>query len=293
MLKARLLAKYNTSIMNKFYSTSLLVLYSSFINATTLPTELVVPGGIVNLAVGSTQTAAPSVYFQDKKVLVLANEEQWIAVVGIPLKTKVGEQHIQVRNQQATQNITFSVQAKDYPAQYITLKNKRMVNPNPDDLARIRSERPAINKALNTWSQQVVSNIDFSLPVKGRLSSPFGLKRFFNNQAKNPHSGLDIAAPTGTEVNAPMAGKVINTGSYYYNGNTVFLDHGQGLISAYFHLSKIHAKTGQTIQQGEILGEIGATGRVTGPHLHWNVYLNKTKVDPALFVPTLSPSTSN
>jgi len=280
--------------MNKFHlSIALLLLYSGLITAANLPTELSVPGGVINLPLGSSQTPAPTVHFQSKKVLVLAHQNQWYAVVGIPLNAKIGEHHIQISENKKARDIAFTVQNKDYPAQYITLKNKRMVNPNPDDLARIRSERPAINKALNTWSQQVVSGINFNLPVKGRLSSPFGLKRFFNNQAKNPHSGLDIAAPTGTAIRAPMAGKVINTGSYYYNGNTVFLDHGQGLISAYFHLSKIHAKNNQYIKQGEILGEIGATGRVTGPHLHWNVYLNKTKVDPALFVPELSAATSN
>jgi len=280
--------------MNKFHlSIALLLLYSGLITAANLPTELSVPGGVINLPLGSNQTPAPTVHFQSKKVLVLAHQNQWYAVIGIPLNATIGEHHIQISENKKARDIAFTVQNKDYPAQYITLKNKRMVNPNPDDLARIRSERPAINKALNTWSQQVVSGINFNLPVKGRLSSPFGLKRFFNNQAKNPHSGLDIAAPTGTAIRAPMAGKVINTGNYYYNGNTVFLDHGQGLISAYFHLSKIHAKNNQYIKQGEILGEIGATGRVTGPHLHWNVYLNKTKVDPALFVPELSAATSN
>lgn len=128
------------------------------------------------------------------------------------------------------------------------------------------------------------------MPIIGRLSSPFGLKRFFNNQPKNPHSGLDIAAPTGTTISAPAPGLVINTGSYYYNGNTVFLDHGQGLVTGYFHMSKITVKAGQIVEQGTKLGEVGETGRVTGPHLHWNVYLNKTKVDPALFVPELSES---
>ncbi|NOR79784.1 MAG: peptidoglycan DD-metalloendopeptidase family protein, partial [Methyloprofundus sp.] len=88
----------------------------------------------------------------------------------------------------------------------------------------------------------------------------------------------------------PASGLVVDTGSYYYNGNTVFLDHGQGLITGYFHMSKISVKAGQIVEQGTKLGEVGETGRVTGPHLHWNVYLNKTKVDPALFVPVLSAS---
>jgi len=252
-----------------------------------LPKQLAVPGGIVNIELGSVATPAPEVFFQKKRVLVLESDNKWFAVVGIPLNSKVGQHSITIQsNKQKTQS-NFEVGAKDYPAQYITLKNKRMVNPNPDDVKRISSERPAINKALNTWTEQPINDLAFGLPVKGRLSSPFGLKRFFNNQPKNPHSGLDIAAPTGTAIAAPAPGVVINTGSYYYNGNTVFLDHGQGLVTGYFHMSKITVQVGQLVETGTKLGEIGETGRVTGPHLHWNVYLNKTKVDPALFVPEL------
>ncbi len=287
MQKALSLAKYNQLIMIKILF-SILCFLPFLVQAQNLPTMLAVPGGIVNIPLGKTDTAAPSVTFQAKKVLVLEQDKQWVAVVGIPLKIKVGQHSIQVKSAEKERKIDFSIADKDYPAQYITIKNKRMVNPNPDDLKRIRSERPAINKALNTWSLQAVDSLNFQIPVIGRLSSPFGLKRFFNNQAKNPHSGLDIAAIKGTDISSPAAGIVINTGSYYYNGNTVFLDHGQGLITGYFHLSKISVTDGQIVAQGSKLGEVGATGRVTGPHLHWNVYLNKTKVDPALFIPELS-----
>lgn len=252
-----------------------------------LPKHLAVPGGIVNIELGSIANPAPDVLFQGKRVLVLENDHKWYAVIGIPLNTKAGEYAVQVKSDGANDQRPFTIVDKDYPAQYITIKNKRMVNPNPVDLERISGERPVINKALNTWTEQPVEDILFSLPVQGRLSSSFGLKRFFNNQPKDPHSGMDIAAPTGTAINAPAPGLVINTGSYYYNGDSVFLDHGQGLVTSYFHMSKITVKVGQIVEQGTKLGEVGETGRVTGPHLHWNVYLNKTKVDPALFVPEL------
>jgi murein DD-endopeptidase MepM/ murein hydrolase activator NlpD len=253
-----------------------------------LPQQLAVPGGIVNIELGYIVNPAPQVFFQEKRVLVLENDKKWYAIVGIPLKTKAGKYAIQVGTGKKSSRIYFDIADKDYPAQYITIKNKRMVNPNPADIKRITSERPAIYKALTTWTEQPVDDLSFSLPVDGRLSSPFGLKRFFNNQPKNPHSGLDIAARTGASITAPAPGIVINTGSYYYNGNTVFLDHGQGLITGYFHMSKISVTTGQLVDSGTKLGEVGSTGRVTGPHLHWNVYLNNTKVDPALFVPELS-----
>ncbi|WP_428355993.1 peptidoglycan DD-metalloendopeptidase family protein [Methyloprofundus sp.] len=272
--------------MNKILLTLLLIPQIALSSA--LPQQLAAPGGIVNIQLGSVETPAPVVTFQDKRVLIVENDHKWYAIVGIPLKIKAGQHSIQVTSGATSTQLDFAIVDKDYPAQYITIKNKRMVNPNPDDLKRITSERPAINKALNTWTEQPVGDLLFSIPVEGRLSSPFGLKRFFNNQPKNPHSGLDIAAPKGTTISAPAPGLVINTGGYYYNGNTVFLDHGQGLVTGYFHMSKITVKAGQIVEQGTKLGEVGETGRVTGPHLHWNVYLNKTKVDPALFVPELS-----
>lgn len=247
------------------------------------PRQSLVPGGIAIIDLNSK--LEPAVFYNKRKVLTVFHNDSWHAIVGIPLSTKPGDHQLNISTKQLAS--TFNVVSKDYPAQYITLKktakNKRLVNPNKLDMERISAERKTLSKALSTWSKQP-AHIDFILPASGRLSSPFGLKRFFNKQPRNPHSGLDIAAPTGAPVVAPATATVIDVGNYFFNGNTILLDHGQGLISGYFHLSKTIVAIGDIVNQGQKIAEIGATGRVTGPHLHWNVYLNKTKVDPAFFI---------
>lgn len=252
--------------------------------ANTLPDQLSVPGGIVKIPVAEISQPAPKVFFYDKRVLVTSNDKHWIAVVGIPLSAKAGEHKISIKTAKNNQQQSFSIVDKDYPAQHLTIKKKRMVTGFTDeDLKKINADKKAMTKAKAIWTEQKI-DADFTAPVDGRLSSLFGLKRFFNDIPKRPHNGLDIAAPTGTPILAPASAKVIDTGSYYFNGNTVFLDHGQGLLSAYLHMNEISVKPGQLVKQGDALGTVGATGRVTGPHLHWIVYLNKVPVDPALFI---------
>lgn len=252
--------------------------------AEAMPKQLAVPGGIVQLPLLEAMNPAPTAYFQGKRVMVVKDRGWWVAVIGIPLDAKLGRHKISTKVLGKDMKLPFDIKNKEYPAQYLTIQNKRMVNPNAEDLKKIKADRVKIGKALAVWTEQAVLDLDFMAPVDGRLSSRFGLKRFFNKQPRNPHSGLDIAAPAGTAIKAPAAARVIDTGNYYYNGNTVFLDHGQGLISGYFHMSKIGVEPGQLVKQGDMLGTVGSTGRVTGPHLHWNVYLNGTKVDPALFI---------
>ena len=272
-------------MINKILVPLLCSLFFSTVGwANKLPDQLAVPGGIMKIPVAEISQPAPKVFFYDKRVLVTPNETHWIALVGIPLSAKAGEHKISIRTDKNKQQQSFSIIDKDYPAQYLTIKKKRMVTGfTEEDLKKINADKKAMAKAKAIWTEQPI-DADFIAPVDGRLSSLFGLKRFFNDIPKQPHSGLDIAAPTGTPVLAPASGKVINTGSYYFNGNTVFLDHGQGLLSAYLHMNEITVKPGQLVKQGNPLGTVGETGRVTGPHLHWMVYLNKVPVDPALFI---------
>jgi murein DD-endopeptidase MepM/ murein hydrolase activator NlpD len=179
---------------------------------------------------------------------------------------------------------------KTYQSQHITIKNKRMVNPEKRDMERIGREQRRIKKALASWNAHSPETLRFLLPVEGPMSSPFGLRRFFNEQARKPHSGLDLAAAEGTPIKAPASGRIADTGDFFFNGNTVFIDHGQGLVTMYCHMSRIDVEPGQQVAAGEVIGAVGKTGRVTGAHLHWGVSLNDARVDPMLFLNELPPA---
>lgn len=268
----------------------ILLLLPGLAPAVTLPKANPVPGGIAVVPLGVQSATAPMVTFNDHRVMVAPDpkkQHHWLAITGIPLKAKKGEHQLIVKSNPKTLTVTFDVKPKKYKAQYITLKNKRKVNPYKDDLKRIKREKKEIVASLRHWSETNALNTDFMLPVTGRLSSPFGLRRFFNKQPRKPHSGIDIAAPAGTPILSPADGTILTTGNYFFNGNTVFIDHGQGLITMYCHMSKINVKPGQKVKKGEQIGAVGKTGRVTGPHLHWGISLNDARVDPGLFFDNL------
>ncbi len=240
------------------------------------------PGGIALVALGESTAPEPAVKWDSKTIAVVADSEQWWAIVGIPLGTKAGSHSLQIRWPDGdSKDIKFTVNAHTYKEQRLIIKNKRKVNPAPLDMKRINKENRRIREVKAYRYKKLLTN-DFTLPLKGVLTSPFGLRRFYNEQPRRPHGGIDIAANTGTPVYAPAKGLVVDTGDYFFNGNSVFLEHGLGLQSFYAHLSKIHVKPGDTVQAGDLLGEVGATGRVTGPHLHWSVGLNGTWIDPDL-----------
>lgn len=247
-----------------------------------------VPGGTASVLVGQGGPA-PEVRYDGNRVMVLDDGGKWIAVVGVALTAKPGRASVDVRDGKGVRQVGFTIGEKNYEAQHITLKNKRQVNPEPQDLARFKRELAEQTAAYQIYTPGVPSNVVMDHPVPGRLSSPFGLRRFFNGEERNPHSGLDFAAPAGTPVKAPAAGKVILIGDYFFNGRTVFLDHGQGMISMFCHLSAIDVTLGQTVGRGEVIARVGATGRATGPHLHWNMSLNNTRVDPAIFIGAFKP----
>ena len=245
-----------------------------------------VPGGVAVVDLGPA-AQAPKATWQGKQVLVIKDQDaRWLAIVGIPLSVKPGSPQ-QVSS--GGRNLPFVVSDKKYPEQRITLKNQRQVNPNPDDLKRIEQELDVQVRAYRTFSPVTPSNLMLDKPVDGPLSSKFGVRRFFNGEERNPHAGLDFAVPAGTPIKSPAAGKVVLIGNYFFNGNTVFVDHGQGFISMFCHMSKIDVKVGDAVPRGGIVGRVGSTGRATGPHMHWNVSLNDARVDPAIFINAFQP----
>ena len=248
-----------------------------------LPRESAVPGGIKIIRLDSTAPAPPDVEAAGHRALVLKDGASWVAVIGIPLATPVGQDHVTVREAAGPREIDFTVAEKHYITQSLKVAPGK-VDLSARDLARAARERETLDRVLSRWSEPAPSSLLWAAPVPGVRSSSFGLRRVFNGEARSPHSGMDIAAPTGTPVLSPAAGTVADTGSYFFTGNTVLIDHGRGLISMYCHLSAIDVHPGERLSAGSRIGAVGMTGRATGPHLHWAISLNRAWVDPALFL---------
>ncbi len=254
-----------------------------------LPHRSAVPGGVEILPLPPTTEAPgagrgpPDVESAGTRVLVVREGERWYAVVGIALGTAPGPHHVTITSDTGAEDLSFHVVDKHYTTQALKVAPAQ-VDLSPEDLARYERERGEIDAALEHWTPQAPDHLLFEAPVPGRRSSSFGSRRVFNGESRNPHSGMDIAAPTGTPVLAPAGGTVVAVGDYFFNGNTVIVDHGRGFFSMYCHLSAIDVTLGERIKVGSRLGAVGMTGRVTGPHLHWSLSLNRTWVDPQLFL---------
>lgn len=271
--------------MNRINLFFFLALLTSSAAALELPQSSNVPGGVMIIPLNAEANETPRAEFREQKVMVLNDGSGWLAVLGLSLKLKPGKYILDSLVDGQKRQYPITLVNKEYPVQRLTIKNKRKVEPTKEDLVKIAQDRKEIGGAFVAWSNNPRPPLRFDLPVKGYFSSQFGLVRYYN-QSPRPrrHSGLDIAAPTGTPIYAPADAVVVNTGKYFFNGGTVFLDHGQGLLTMYNHLSKVDAIVGTHVKRGQKIGEVGMTGRVTGPHLHWGVILNRTFIDPMPFV---------
>lgn len=244
-----------------------------------LPQDSRRAGGIAIIPISKTIT---NITYEGKPVLIVDGVNSTNTIVfGIPLSAPLGTLELQ----SSAQPIQIDIKPYVYAQQKLTVKNQDYVNPQQEQLDRYTVEAKEQNDIYSSFTPTQWEKFPtFIRPTSGKFSNSFGRKRFFNGEERAPHSGLDIPAPVGQKVVAPANGTVVATGHYFFNGNTVMIDHGQGLISMFCHLSKITVEKGQKLQQGEILGLVGKTGRVTGPHLHWGMSLNNARVDPQLFL---------
>jgi murein DD-endopeptidase MepM/ murein hydrolase activator NlpD len=248
--------------------------------ATDLPHSASVPGGVRIIALPGPSDSAPVAMFGQHRVMVIRRDDKWLAVVGIGLDAKIGTATLDVPGSAAH---GFPIGPKTYTVQRLTVAPGQ-VDLSAQDASRAAQERTRIHTAIATFSP-VAGTLALLQPVPGIRSSSFGLRRVFNGEARNPHTGMDIAAPVGTPIRAAADGTVVDTGNYFFNGNTVIIDHGQGLLTVYCHLSAIGVHSGEVVHRAQVIGKVGMTGRVTGPHLHFAVVLNQEFVDPALFLP--------
>ncbi|MFL6586170.1 MAG: M23 family metallopeptidase [Luteimonas sp.] len=181
------------------------------------------------------------------------------------------------------QSASIAITPRDWPVERINGVPPATVNPPAAIAERIRREQAQVTEARVRDHDRVDFGNGFIRPVEGRISGRFGRARSYNGQPGSPHSGMDIAAPTGTPVKAPAAGIVTFAGpDLYLTGGTLLLDHGHGVSSNFLHLSRIDAKVGDRVEQGQVIGAVGATGRATGPHLHWGMNWLDVRVDPQL-----------
>lgn len=212
------------------------------------------------------------------------DDGSWRGLVGIDLLVEPGDHDLELRVTPAggvveSRAYTLAVADKAYPTRRLTVE-PRYVEPPPEVAARIEREYLRQTAIFAADTPERLWRGPWERPVPGRANSRFGSRSVFNGQPRNPHSGADFLAGVGTPVAAPAAGRVVLAGDTYFSGGSVILDHGQGIYSYLAHLSRILVEEGDLVQRGDVVARSGATGRVTGPHLHWTVRLGGARVDP-------------
>ena len=223
-----------------------------------------------------------AVVWQNKTVPTFRSGDSWVTILGVDLDTKPGEHHAKIVGGDG--EVTINVLAKKYPTEKVSVDD-RFVNLSKADLERSARETKEVGAIYQRITTGIVPDEAFSIPIQGDTSGTnFGERRVFNGQPRAPHSGADLKASTGTPVHATNRGRVVLAKNLFFTGNTVIVDHGLGIYSLYAHLSQIDVKDGEVVNNGQVVGLAGATGRVTAPHLHWGMRVQGARVDPFTLV---------
>jgi len=266
-------------------SSIIFVIFSSALFANIPISSNLFPGGIAVIEFETSHSDPKAYYGKVRLYVQQIKDNHWQALVGIPLLSKPGIKEIVIKTD-SVDSAQFKVEYYPYDVQHITLSGdkKKYIDPGPTNKYRINNERNILTKTRRFYSDTELSVGYFIMPVDSTITSKFGNKRFYNGKESLPHTGLDLSGSTGSPIKASADGIVLLVDNFFYNGNSIFINHGQGLISAYMHMDEISVKYGQKIEQGDVIGTIGQSGRATGPHLHWSVYLNGTVVNPKLLL---------
>jgi hypothetical protein len=237
----------------------------------------------IEIPVANIETKVSGTFLKRNILFFPASETSFAGILGIDMEDPPGlqELNVHVRTDTGTEHFSYFilVMKEEYPVQHLTLP-KEKVDLDPKTLQRVQQEQKEMAEAFLHVSAVPLWDGPFLEPVNGKITGVFGSRRIINGQPRRPHSGEDIAAPLGTPVQATNKGTVVKTMNHFFSGKGVILDHGMGLFSMYFHLSEIDVQSGQAVQKGEALGKVGASGRATGPHLHWGFRVNGSRINP-------------
>ena len=212
----------------------------------------------------------------DTQTYKVIKDNQNFYIVGLPYVTE--DQVVNIGNSE------ILVKAVDYGESRITIDNPTFVSPTLEERERASAEYLLVQKLIAQQTEQLTFDLEFISPVDTLITSPYGKKRFINDAPRSPHLATDIRGKEGTPIVAPKDGRAVLVANHFYGGNIVILDHGGGLLSSYSHMQKHNILEGELVKKGTVIGFVGSTGRVTGPHLHWTIYLNKNRINPELFI---------
>ena len=235
------------------------------------------PGDIMTVTVKSADAPVEG-KLRDRKVYFNPSKDSFRAVLGIDLSTEPGTYTLDISINGTTLSRAVTVIKKAYPVQKLTLP-KDMVELSPENEARAEREQLKMAAVWPNETERVWAG-DFINPRQGKIVTKFGVRRVINKIPKSPHSGVDVEAEEGEEVRAPNNGVAVLIDDQFFSGKSVILDHGQGIYTMFFHLSKILVAPGQRVKKGDVIGLVGSTGRSTGAHLHWGVRMQGARVDP-------------